>query len=71
MKDELLVAIELAVEKVIEAKSDVFADSLLAKLAESIPGQLDDAIIEKVKPQVKEELKKFLLGQAEKISDKV
>ena len=69
--EQALPAIEIAVEKLIEARCDEAVDAAFKKIEEAIPGSIDDMILEKVKPEAKAELKKFLLVQAEKISDKV
>ncbi len=63
--------LEVGVEKAIEEKCDALVDHLLAKITEAIPGNFDNMLAEKVKPQLKIDAKKFLLEQAEKISDKV
>lgn len=69
--EQALPAIEIAVEKLIEARCDEAVDAAFKKIEELIPGMIDDVILEKVKPEAKVELKKVLLAQAEKISDKV
>lgn len=69
--EQALPAIEIAVEKLIEARCDEAVDATFKKIEELIPGMIDDVILEKVKPEAKVELKKVLLAQAEKISDKV
>jgi hypothetical protein len=70
-KEEALAALEVAVEKLIEAKCDEAVEAAFKKIEEVIPGEIDNMILEKVKPEAKAELKKILLAQAEKISDKV
>lgn len=65
------IQLELAVEKEINDKCDEVVEKILQKIADAIPGGLDNVVIEAAKPKVKEELKKLLLSQAEKISDKV
>ena len=68
LKEEALSAVEVAVEKLIEAKADLAIDALLKKVEELIPGALDDAIIESQKPKIKQFIKDALLKEAEKIS---
>ena len=70
MKEQILAAIEVAVEKAIESKSDEVVDQLLLKIEEKTPGWLD-ALIEGKKAEIKAALKAELLKLAEKISDKV
>jgi molybdopterin converting factor small subunit len=65
---KFLAAVEAAVKKMIEDKSDEIVEKLLSGLAEKIPGKFDDAFIEGLKPEVKADIKAFLLEQAEKIS---
>lgn len=51
------------------------ADILLEKLKKAIPGQLDDALIDSIKPklyaEVKEELQKLLIKAEDKINEVV
>ncbi len=69
--DAVAPQIEVAAEGLIIAKSDIAVDFLLGKLTELIPGNIDNAVAASVAPKLKEELKAYLLAQAEKISDKV
>lgn len=64
-------AVEIEVEKLIEAKSDKVVDIVFAKLKEVIPGNFEDGFVEKYAPKVKADVKAALLAEAEKISDKV
>lgn len=64
----LLPQVEVLVKTAIEAKSDEVVEQVLAEIKKAIPTQIDDVIIEQLKPTVKAEIKKFLLAQAEKIS---
>lgn len=68
---EVLSAVEPAVVQIIETKSDALVDYLVGKLTAMIPGNLDNALAETVKPQLKSEAKKFLLAQADKIDGEV
>jgi hypothetical protein len=62
-----LPAIEKAVEAAIDAKSDAIVAGVLAKLAELIPGKLDDIALEAAKPELQKIVKAELLKQANKI----
>lgn len=63
--------LEPQVEKLIQDKSDMIVDLALGKLEQLIPGKLDDLALEAAKPEIKDHVKKFLLAEAEKISDRV
>lgn len=71
LKESILPKLELRIEKLIEEKSDAVVDMLLGKMAALIPGKLDDAFIAARAPELKAAAKAYLLGYAEKISDKV
>ena len=71
-KQELVLpAVEIYVEKMIEAKSDEIADKAASLVKGMIPGGVDDALIDSKLSGFKADLKKMLLVEAEKISDKV
>lgn len=65
---DLAPQIEVAVKIGIEAKSDAVVDFLLQKLCDLIPSKIDDALLDSVKPQIKAEVKAFLLAKADEIS---
>lgn len=70
--EELKAKVEVEIEKLINDKCDGAVDAGLKKLEEAAKmNPLVVGILESSKPKIKEEMKKFLLGQAEKISDKV
>ena len=64
-------AIEMYIEKKIEAKSDEYVDKIAAAIKKAIPGDYDDAFINAKLAEVKIQIKKEALEEAEKISDKV
>lgn len=68
---QLLAHVEVAVEKAVEAKSDALVEMVLKEITVRIPGGLDDAAAEVIKPELKVKVKAFLLAQAEKISPEV
>lgn len=71
MKEEALAAAEISLELFVEKAFEPVVDGLLEELKKAIPGQVDDAVIEMVKPSLKPIAKKLLLEQIEKISEKV
>jgi len=62
---------ELLLEKAIAEYGDKAVEMLMEKIAEVIPGKLDDMAIEAIKPKAKEMIKEVLLKQVEKISEQV
>lgn len=46
-------------------------DKLLASICKAIPGGIDDAVAESLKPQLYKELKEELLKALEKLEDKI
>ena len=70
MKQEILAAVEVAVEKVIEAKSDEVVEQIILRIEEKTPGWVD-SLLEEKKVEIKAAIKGELLKLAEKISDKV
>lgn len=71
LKEGILAKVEVEIEKYIEEKCDAAVEAGMAKLAALIPGQIDDILLEKIKPEVKASIKAELLKQAEKISPNV
>lgn len=71
LEELVLPQIELAVEAGVQAKSDELVEFLAKKLCDAIPSQIDDALMAPLLPELKVHAKKFLLEQAENISDKV
>jgi len=71
IKEDILKLIEVQLKAAVESHSDSTADLLLNKLKEAIPGQIDDAIIEAAKPQLKAAVKAELLKLVDKISAEV
>lgn len=67
----VLVIVEKIVQQEIEAKSDLIIDKALLKLAELIPGKLDDMALAQVAPLIKAQVKAELLKQADKIDGEV
>lgn len=63
--------LEVAIEGLIVKHLDQVVDQVVLKITEAIPGTLDNVLLESAKPKIKEELKKVLLAQAEKISVEV
>jgi hypothetical protein len=55
------VSIKYPMAKIIQPATDAL-DKLIDKLKAAIPGDWDDAILEKAKTEYKEELQKFLSG---------
>ena len=69
--ETILPKVEVRIEKLIEEKSEKLVDGLLTKMTSLIPGKIDDAFVAARAPELKAFAKAYLLGQAEKISDKV
>ena len=63
--------VEVLVKAAIEAKSDDLVDLVLAKIAELIPGKLDDALLASLATTIKATVKEAALKAADQISDKV
>lgn len=69
--EEVKAGAELGLEAFVEKAYEPVVDELLKKLAEVIPGKIDDAVIDMAGPSLKIAAKAALLAQIEKISDKV
>lgn len=69
-KEQVLAALEIAVDKLIEDKSDALVSAALVKLAQLIPGKLDDVLIGQYAPQIKAFVKQQLLAESAKIDGK-
>lgn len=69
--DKVKALVEVELEKLIEAKSNDLVSLALAELAKAIPGQLDDVMIEAVKPMLLPVVKAELLKLVEQISKDV
>lgn len=64
---EVLAAVEIAVEKAVAEKAEVIVEKVIEALAKAIPGQLDDMLLQTVKPQAQALVKAELLKLADKI----
>lgn len=71
MKGPISVAIEVQAKAIINGYEKLVVDAVLAKIEALIPGKLDDAILEKLKPEAEADVLKLLLGLADKISEDV
>lgn len=70
-KEAVLNGLESLVNKAIEDKMPELVDKVLLLLSKAIPGQIDDIMIAKYAPMIKEQLKAEALKQADKINGKV
>lgn len=70
-KQAVLDGLEIYANKVIQEKMPEIVDEALLLLSKAIPGQLDDALIAKYAPQIKEQLKEKMLKAADKINGRV
>lgn len=68
LNEQILELIETQVQAAVMSQSDVVMNSVLNKLKEVIPGQIDDALIEAAKPQILPIVKAELLKLADKIN---
>jgi len=71
IEDTIKPAIEIAVQSYIETNGDKHTEAVLDALTKFIPGTWDDALVAAKKPEILTHVKKILLSEAEKISDKV
>ena len=68
LKEDLLKVVEAEVKKQVEEHCGELVAAVLAKIEEAIPGGLDNAVLEALKPQLSEIAKAQLLKLADKIS---
>lgn len=71
LDENVLPQVEIALEGVVKKHAKPAAKQLLSKLAEVIPGKLDDALLLAAEEKLAQELENLLLGLVEKVSDKV
>lgn len=67
IKEEVLKAVEQIIEKLISEKSDLLVDLALKKLAQAIPGPIDDALIAANAPTIKVAVKAEIMKLADLI----
>jgi len=68
---EMLPKIEKAVDAAIEARCDETVDQIIEMIEKTIPGKLDDFVLERGKPALKASIKATLLKLADGISSAV
>lgn len=61
--------IEVLAKAAVEKHSDAIVDLVLAKVAELIPGKLDDALLASLAPTIKATVKSAALAAADKIAE--
>ena len=71
LKEEAKAAAEVSLELFVEKAYEPAAEELLKKIKDLIPGEAYDGIVDLIAAPMKPILKKALLDQIEKISDKV
>ena len=69
-KQELLTVAEKAAEAVVNIAFDKVTDALVEEAKKAIPGQVDDAILDMLKPVLAPKLKELLLAEIKKIDGK-
>lgn len=69
-KEQALVIAEAAAKALIDASYDRIMELIFDELKKAIPGQIDDMIIDAVKPMIGPKLKELLLAEIAKIDGK-
>lgn len=70
IKDEVLVIAEAAAKALVDASYDRLMEVIFEEIKKAIPGTIDDAIIDMLKPIVGPKLKEILLAEITKIDGK-
>lgn len=69
-KEELLVLAENTAKLIVDASYDKAMEMIFDELKKAIPGTIDDAIIDMLKPMIAPKLKELLLAEIAKIDGK-
>ena len=70
VKDQALVLAEETAKLVVDATYDRLLEMILDEVKKAVPGQIDDMIIDTLKPIVAPKMKELLLAQIAKIDGK-
>ena len=69
-KEQLLVMAEETAKLLVDATYDRLLEMIMDELKKAIPGQIDDMVIDAVKPMIGPKMKELLLAEIAKIDGK-
>ena len=69
-KEQLLVIAEETAKVLVDASYDRLLELIINELKKAIPGQIDDMVIDAVKPMIGPKMKDLLLAEIAKIDGK-
>lgn len=70
VKEQSLEIAEAAAKAIVDASYDRLLEMIFEELKKAIPGQIDDMVIDAVKPMIGPKMKELLLAEIAKIDGK-